>query len=182
MYRPWSLEDLPSQQDKGTRRAPQILPAQDLLENFCAKLDLPPIAPNADSTSRGQRQLARAMPDPRTAVRMMSSPLSDRRHRPGRRMCHPRLAAWPSMVRSDDGRNTFPMAISANLDKVLDKAYESSSLADLVDAPVSALAGVSEADAEALKKAFNIKTIGDLASNKYVRAATAIVEIASIAK
>ena len=74
------------------------------------------------------------------------------------------------------------MAISANLDKVLDKAYESSSLTELVNAPVSALAGVSEADAEALKKAFNIKTIGDLAGNKYVRAATAIVEIAGIAK
>jgi predicted metalloprotease with PDZ domain len=77
---------------------------------------------------------------------------------------------------------TSPVAISANLDKVLDKAYESSSLAELVDAPVSALAGVSEANAEALKKAFNIKTIGDLAGNKYVRAATAIVEIASITK
>ncbi len=74
------------------------------------------------------------------------------------------------------------MAISANLDKVLDKAYESSTWAELVDAPVSALADVSEADAEALMKAFNIKTIGDLASNKYVRAATAIAEIAGIAK
>jgi hypothetical protein len=86
------------------------------------------------------------------------------------------------MVRSDDGRNSLLMAISANLDKVLDKAYESSTPAELVDAPVSALAGVSEADAEALKKAFNIKTIGDLASNKYVRAATAIADIADIAK
>lgn len=74
------------------------------------------------------------------------------------------------------------MAISANLDKVLDKAYESTSLAELVDAPVSALAGVSDADAEALKKAFNIKTIGDLATNKYIRAATSIAEIAAIAK
>lgn len=74
------------------------------------------------------------------------------------------------------------MAISANLDTVLDKAYESSSLAELVDAPVSALAGVSDADAEALKKAFNIKTIGDLASNKYIQAAIAIAEIAKIAK
>lgn len=74
------------------------------------------------------------------------------------------------------------MAISANLDNVLDKAYESSSLTELVNAPVSALAGVSDADAEALKKAFNIKTIGDLAGNKYVRAANAIAEIAGIAK
>ncbi len=74
------------------------------------------------------------------------------------------------------------MAVSANLDKVLDKAFESSSLTELVDALVSALAGVSEADGEALQKAFNIKTIGDLAGNKYFRAATAIVEIAGIAK
>jgi hypothetical protein len=74
------------------------------------------------------------------------------------------------------------MAISANLDKVLDKAYESSSLAELVNAPVSALSGVSEADAEALQKAFNIKSIGDLAGNKFVRAASAIVEMAGVAK
>lgn len=70
------------------------------------------------------------------------------------------------------------MAISVNLDKALDKAYESKSLAELVDAPISALAGVSDADAEALQKAFNIKTIGDLAGNKYIRTATAIAEIA----
>ena len=74
------------------------------------------------------------------------------------------------------------MAISANLDALLDKAYESKSLTELADAPVSALAGVSEADGEALKKAFNIKTIGDLAGNKYVRAAQAITEFGRIAK
>ena len=74
------------------------------------------------------------------------------------------------------------MAVSANLDAVLDKAYESSTLAELVDAPVSALAGVSDSDADLLAQAFNIKTVGDLAGNKYFRAATAIVEIAGIAK
>jgi len=74
------------------------------------------------------------------------------------------------------------MAISVNLDAVLDKAYESSSLADLADAPVSALSGVSEADGDALLQAFNIKTIGDLAGNKYIRAAQAIVELSQISK
>jgi len=69
-----------------------------------------------------------------------------------------------------------------NLDAVLDKAYESSSLADLAAAPVSALSGVSEADGEALQQAFNIKTIGDLAGHKYVRAAQAIVELSQISK
>ena len=74
------------------------------------------------------------------------------------------------------------MAISVNLDAVLDKAYESSSVAELVNAPISALSGVSDADGEALQKAFNIKTVGDLADNKYIRAAQAIAELGRIAK
>jgi hypothetical protein len=72
--------------------------------------------------------------------------------------------------------------ISVNLDDVLDKAYESSSLAQLASAPVSALSGVSEADGEALQKAFNIKTIADLAGSKYVRAAQAIVDLGHISR
>ncbi|MFI7602904.1 hypothetical protein [Actinoplanes sp. NPDC049681] len=74
------------------------------------------------------------------------------------------------------------MPISVNLDALLDKAYESTSPAELVDAPVSALSGVSESDGEALKQAFNIKTIGDLAGNKYIRAAQAIAELGRLAK
>ncbi|HET6481954.1 MAG TPA: hypothetical protein VFG35_18245 [Actinoplanes sp.] len=74
------------------------------------------------------------------------------------------------------------MAISVNLDAVLDKAYESSPLSELANSPVAALAGVSEADGEALQKAFNIKTVGDLAGNKYVLAAQAIVELSKISK
>ena len=72
--------------------------------------------------------------------------------------------------------------ISVNLDDVLDKAYEASSLTELVNAPVAALSGVSEADAEALQRAFNIKTVADLAENKYVRAAQAIVELSKVSK
>ncbi|MFI7540687.1 hypothetical protein [Actinoplanes sp. NPDC049599] len=72
------------------------------------------------------------------------------------------------------------MAVSANLDKILDKAYESSSPAELLNAPVAALAGVSDSDAELLQKAFNIKTIGDLAGNKYFKAAGAIAAIAAV--
>jgi hypothetical protein len=70
------------------------------------------------------------------------------------------------------------MAVSANLDKALDKAYEGVSLSELVNAPVSALAGVSEGDAELLKQAFNIKTVGDLGRNKFFRLAAALVEVA----
>jgi hypothetical protein len=69
------------------------------------------------------------------------------------------------------------MAVSADLAKVLDKAYEDKSLADLLDAPVAALAGVSEGDAKLLAEAFNIKTVGDLGRNKYFRTAAAIVDL-----
>lgn len=74
------------------------------------------------------------------------------------------------------------MAITADLDKILDKAYEETPLTELVDAPVGALSGVSEGDAELLKQAFNIKTIGDLGRNKYFRAAAALVDLADRAK
>jgi hypothetical protein len=74
------------------------------------------------------------------------------------------------------------MAVTADLAKILDKAYEDKTLAELVDAPVAALAGVSEGDAKLLADAFNIRTVGDLGRNKYFRAATAIVDLASSAK
>ncbi|GAA4500573.1 hypothetical protein GCM10023191_049150 [Actinoallomurus oryzae] len=70
------------------------------------------------------------------------------------------------------------MAVTADLDKLLDKAYENTDLQGLCDAPVAAIAGVSDADAEALNKAFGIKTIGDMGHNKYFRAAEAIVNLA----
>jgi hypothetical protein len=73
-----------------------------------------------------------------------------------------------------------PMAQGNTLDKLLDKAYEGKDFKELADAPVSALAGVSDADAEALKKAFGIKTIGDLAGHKAIVAAQAIAALAKL--
>ena len=64
-----------------------------------------------------------------------------------------------------------------NLNKALDKAYESKSLKELADAPVDALAGVSENDAKLLKEAFNVKTVRDLANLKYVKWAQASVTL-----
>lgn len=60
----------------------------------------------------------------------------------------------------------------------VDKAYEDKSIAELADAPVDALQGVSEGDAQHLKDAFNIKTVRDLGTNKYFRWAQAIAELA----
>jgi hypothetical protein len=61
-------------------------------------------------------------------------------------------------------------------DKV-DKAYEGRSVAELADAPVGALQGVSESDAEHLKAAFNITTVRDLGTNKFFLWAQAIAKL-----
>lgn len=73
------------------------------------------------------------------------------------------------------------MTVSVGLNKALDKAYEGRRLTELVDAPVDALAGVSEGDAEKLQAAFGIRTIRDLGTNKYFKLAQALVEVANYA-
>ncbi len=65
----------------------------------------------------------------------------------------------------------------ADVSRYLDKAYEQKEFAELADAPVAALEGVSDGDAEHLQAAFNIKTIRDLAESKYVLRAQAIVHL-----
>lgn len=69
------------------------------------------------------------------------------------------------------------MAVNADMNSLLDKAYENMSLEEILKAPVSALAGVSESDADALKAAFNVKTVHDLGRNKYFTAAHALVAL-----
>ena len=60
----------------------------------------------------------------------------------------------------------------------VDKAYEDKTVAELADAPVEALQGVSEGDAQKLTNAFNIKTVRDLGTNKYFLWAQAITTLA----
>lgn len=69
------------------------------------------------------------------------------------------------------------MPVSADLSKYLDKAYEDKTLAEVLAAPVSALAGVTDSDAEHLQAAFNIKTVADLGKNKYFAAAQAMLSL-----
>jgi hypothetical protein len=71
------------------------------------------------------------------------------------------------------------MAVSVVVDKALDKAYEGNSLEELLDAPVAALAGVSDGDAEHLAAAFGIRTVRDLGTNKYFVLAQALVALAA---
>jgi hypothetical protein len=71
------------------------------------------------------------------------------------------------------------MAVSVVLDKALDKAYEGKSLQEILDAPVAALAGVSDGDAEHLSAAFGITTVRDLGTNKYFAVAGVLCALAN---
>ncbi len=76
------------------------------------------------------------------------------------------------------------VAVAVGLDKALDNAYESKSLNELLDAPVAALAGVSDGDAEHLAAAFGIRTVRDLGTkdlgtNKYFTLAHALVALST---
>ncbi|MBO0826698.1 MAG: hypothetical protein J2P24_02855 [Streptosporangiales bacterium] len=66
----------------------------------------------------------------------------------------------------------------ARLDAKLDKAYEGKPFEDLADAPVAALQGISEGDAQHLRDAFNIVTVRDLGTNKFFQWAQAIAKLA----
>ncbi|GAB3210857.1 hypothetical protein ACQEU5_08165 [Marinactinospora thermotolerans] len=70
------------------------------------------------------------------------------------------------------------MAVSVDLDGVVDKAWADKELAEVLAAPVSALKGVSERDGELLKEAFGIVTVADLAANKYFANASALAAVA----
>ncbi|MEV0809166.1 hypothetical protein [Micromonospora sp. NPDC050200] len=69
------------------------------------------------------------------------------------------------------------MPVTADLTKLVDKAFQDKTLDELVDAPVSALAGVSDGGAKLLKEALGIVTIGDLGRNPYFRTASALVAL-----
>ncbi|MCL2244938.1 MAG: hypothetical protein FWC03_10810 [Treponema sp.] len=65
-----------------------------------------------------------------------------------------------------------------NINKFVDKKYESMTLKELAGAPVDAIQGISEGDAKLLKEAFKVKTVSDLAKLKYVKWAQAICVLA----
>jgi hypothetical protein len=69
------------------------------------------------------------------------------------------------------------MAVSVDLAKALDKAYEDTSLKDVLDASPAALAGVTDADAKHLEEAFNIKTVRQFGASKYFAVAAALVAL-----
>ncbi len=63
---------------------------------------------------------------------------------------------------------------------LVDKAYESKPLNEVADASVSALKGVTAADAKVLAESFNIKTVRDFANHEFVKYARSIVAQADV--
>lgn len=66
----------------------------------------------------------------------------------------------------------------ADISQFFDKAYEQQEFSQLADAPVDALQGLSESDAQALKDALGIDTVRELADNKFVHTALDVVTLA----
>jgi len=65
-----------------------------------------------------------------------------------------------------------------NIESIVDDKFKHKCFRELVEAPISALRGVSAADARALSQAFGVNTIGELAELRFVRWANAIKTLA----
>ncbi len=65
-----------------------------------------------------------------------------------------------------------------NVNKALKKTYETQPLKDIANAPVEALEGISDAGAENLKKTLGVRTVRDLATNKFVLRAQGLLHLA----
>jgi len=66
-----------------------------------------------------------------------------------------------------------------NIDHAVDKEFEDKSLSEIAKAPVAALEGVSERQAQLLHEAFGITTVEQLANNRFFKVAQAITILAS---
>jgi len=78
-------------------------------------------------------------------------------------------------INTKNGEIVMAQEKSGFIVKFFDKAYEEKSILELVESPVAAISGVSDADAADLKKAFDINTVEDLAENDYVLLSQAVV-------
>ncbi len=65
-----------------------------------------------------------------------------------------------------------------DLSRLVDKKYAHLPPEEILKLPVDAIRGISKRDAELLREALGVKTVGDLAVNKYVLVAQAIVTLA----
>ena len=65
-----------------------------------------------------------------------------------------------------------------NIDTIVDQEYCAKSFRDIVNAPISALRGVSAKDAKALTQAFGVTTVRELANLNFVNWASALAILA----
>jgi hypothetical protein len=65
-----------------------------------------------------------------------------------------------------------------NIETIVDDKFTTKCFRELVEAPISALRGVSPSDARALSQAFGVNTIGELADLRFVKWANAIKTLA----
>jgi hypothetical protein len=70
----------------------------------------------------------------------------------------------------------------ADVTKFFDKEFEQKEFTDLAETPIDAIAGLSKSDADALKQALNISTIRELAENKFVLIAQAVIALSRSSK
>jgi hypothetical protein len=61
-----------------------------------------------------------------------------------------------------------------NIDSIVNETHQSKCFRELVNAPLTCLAGISEQQATALEQAFGVKTVAELANLRIVRYARAI--------
>ena len=74
------------------------------------------------------------------------------------------------------------MATNQSLTEILDKAHETAALKDIIQMSPVVLQGVSENDAKLLHQAFGIKTVSDMATNKFFLWAQALHTLAQYEK
>jgi len=65
--------------------------------------------------------------------------------------------------------------VSIDISKLIDKEWEGKPLVEVLDASVSALKGVTPKTADMLQKTMRITTVRDLATNKFVKMAQALL-------
>ena len=67
-----------------------------------------------------------------------------------------------------------------NIETIVDKEYLDKSFRDIVNAPISALRGVSAKDAKALQQAFGVTTVRELSNLNFVKWASALAHFTKL--
>lgn len=75
-------------------------------------------------------------------------------------------------------REATLMPINESLSEILDKDVEQKPLKEIIQLSPGALQGLTYEKAELLKQALNVKTIEDLANNRFVRWSQALTTLA----